>query len=115
MDINEFIKLPFKTQLHKCCLMYCMANGLKCFDNRKPSLDYYKCRAYLWKLPAQDIKNIAIMLDELRKPVYLYNLQKEAAAFVECKRSEDNKRRIKELPVKRTKKELDEALLEFLG
>ena len=115
MDINEFVKLPFKSQLHKCCLMYCMANGLKCFDHRKPSQDYYKCRAYLWKLPTQDIKNIAIMLDRQRKPVFLYDMQKEAAKFVEKERAEDNKKRVERIEKEAEKeKDLDEALLDFL-
>ncbi|WP_041914901.1 hypothetical protein [Selenomonas ruminantium] len=118
IDIEKFVGLPFKSQLHQCCLMYCLANGVSAFKNKKPSPDYFKCRAYLFKLPTQDIKNIALMLMKERKPVYLYDLLKKAQEYVERERTEENKNKIDRLE-KACKNgnsyDMDAALLDFLG
>ncbi len=112
-DIEKFVGLPFKSQLHQCCLMYCLANGISAYKNKKPSPDYFKCRAYLFKLPTQDIKNIALMLMKERKPVYLYDLLKKAQEYVEQERTGENKKRIEELSIKQDY-DMDAALIGFL-
>ena len=113
-SIEDFVGLPFKSQLHQCCLLYCLANGLDAYKNRKPSPDYFKCRAYLFKLPTQDIKNIALMLVKERKPVYLYDLLKKAQEYVERERTEENKKRIEELAIKQDY-DMDAALSDFMS
>lgn len=112
-DIKTFVGLAFKTQLHQCCQMYCMANGLSAYVKGRPSSDYFKCRAYLMKIPTQDIKNIAIMLMKEKKPVYLYSLQDTARAYVEQERAAENKKRIEEMPVQKSY-DMDSAVLDFL-
>lgn len=115
VSVENFVEMPFKSQLHQCCLLYCKANGLQAFSHRKPSTDYFKCRAYLNKIPTQEIKNIAIMLMKEQKPVYLYDLQKSAAAYVERERAEENKRKIDRLEFACKKGyDMDSALMDFL-
>lgn len=112
-NISDFVGLPFKTQLHQCCQMYCMANGRDSFKGGKPSADYFRCRAYLMKIPTQDIKNIAIMLMKQKSPVFLYDLQEKAAEYVERERTKDNKKRIEKMDVKKSY-DMDSALMNFL-
>ncbi len=114
VNIESFVEMPFKSQLHQCCLLYCRANGLQAFSHRKPSTDYFKCRAYLYKIPTQEIKNIAIMLMKEQKPVYLYDLQKSAAAYVEQEREKANKSKLALLKAQE-QYDMDSALMDFLG
>ena len=114
INIDDFVKLPFKSQLHQCCLLYCKVNGLQAFSHRKPSTDYFKCRAYLYKIPTQEIKNIAIMLMKEQKPVYLYDLQKSATAYVEREREKANKSKLALLKAQE-QYDMDSALMDFLG
>ena len=113
-DITEFLNLPFKSQIHQCCQMYCMANGLTVFRGGKPSSDYFKARAYLWKLPTQTIKNIAIMLMETREPVYLYDMENKAQKYVQEKQEKANRSKL-ELLKAQEQYDMDKALADFLG
>ena len=113
-SISDFVGLPFKSQLHHCCLLYCKNNHLSPYRNSKPSSDYFKCRAYLWKLPTQDIKNIAIMLMEKPEPVYLYDMQQKSQEYVSEKREKANRSKV-ELLRAQEEYDMDKALLEFLA
>lgn len=113
-DIKYFVELPFKSQLHQCCLLYCKNNHLSPYRNRKPSSDYFKCRAYLWKLPTQDIKNIAIMLMEKPEQIYLYDLQKKSQEYVAEKQDKANRSKVKLLKAQE-QYDMDRALADFLG
>lgn len=113
ISVEDFVNMPFKSQLHQCCLLYCKVNRLAAFSRRKPSTDYFKCRAYLMKIPTQDIKNIALMLMKHMEPVFLYDLQKKAAAYVEEEREKANRSKL-ELIKAQEQYDMDSALLSFL-
>ena len=114
IDIPNFVELDFSKQVHKCCLLYCSTNNLRAFRGNKPSSDYFKCRAYLMKLPRQVIKNIAIMLSEEKMPVYLYDMEKRSQEYVDKKREKANQSKLVALNAQQ-QYDMDKALLDFLG
>ena len=90
-DIAEFVSLPFNKQVHTCCLLWLKANHKSPYLRGKPTKDYYLIRGYLWKLPRQDIKNIAIMISEKKEPMPLEGLYNAAREYAEQKQQEDAK------------------------
>lgn len=85
MTVEEYVRQPFKTQIHNTCLTWCYVNGQSAFVNKKPSKAYFQCRAYLWKLPTQTIKNIWIMLQETHQKSDIYSLESLSKEYVEQK------------------------------
>lgn len=114
VNVETFVNMPFKSQLHQCCLLYCKANHLQAFSHRKPSVDYFKCRAYLMKIPTQDIKNIALMLMKRTDPIFLYDLQKKAAEYVEQERDKANRSKLALIKAQK-QYDMDAALVSFLA
>lgn len=87
MTPEEFISLPFNKQIHLCTLRYLGSQSQTPFRNGKPTSDYFKCRAYLWKLDRQTIKNIYFMLE--KKSFFLYDLEKKADEWVRNRQEEE--------------------------
>lgn len=92
MTVGEFIALPFNKQIHLCTMRYLATQGQTPFKNGKPTGDYFKCRAYLWKLDRQIIKNIYFMLEEQK--CFLYDLEKKAKEFVRKKQGEESEKAV---------------------
>lgn len=112
-DIFEFLKQDFKKQIHQCCIWYCSVNHLSSFRNGRPTSDYFKARAYLWKLPTQDIKNIAVMLMEKQEPVGLYKMLEKSREYVAEKQAIANQSKL-ELIKAQEQYDMDSALADFL-
>lgn len=119
MTIEEFVGLPFSKQIHLACLAYLFGINQKAFLNGKPSPMYFKVRAYLWKLPRQNIKNIWMMLDEENKvPLKdraffpLYTLDNTASIFVRERQEESELKKQEELT---NRKEYEIDLSGFLS
>ena len=111
MDVNNFVNMPFNKQLHTCCMLWLRVNRITLYPNGKLTPKYFQIRGYLWKLPRQDIKNIALMLDEADEPVPMYGLYKKAIAWVAKKQSEAAVEQAKDVT---DKKEYDLDLMGFL-
>lgn len=112
MTTAEFVRLPFKTQIHKACLTWCYMNDESAFVNGKPSVAYFRCRAYLWKLPTQTIKNIWIFLQDTHKKSDIYSLEKLSKEYVEKLNTESAKE--KTAKIKRRDYDMDSALADFM-
>lgn len=63
-NIEEFIALDFSKQVHRTCLQWCKNNHESPYIKGRMNPKYFKCRAYLMKIPRQDIKNICIYLTD---------------------------------------------------
>ena len=82
IDVERFIGLPFSKQLHICVLKWLQNQNITPFSQGKPVPSYFKCRAVLLKLERQTIKNIVLMLDDVKEPVALHKLEHRAEDFI---------------------------------
>lgn len=100
-EIKDFVEKDFSKQLHLCCMKYCARNHVKVYNGKKMAKEYFQCRAYLWKLPRQTIKNIYLFLDSHMGSVNLYDLENIAASYVRDEQAKDEKKKVKELTDKK--------------
>ena len=87
IDVETFVRLPFRKQLHICILKWLQNQKITPFCNGKPVPKYFVCRAVLLKLDRQTIKNIALMLDDAAEPVSLDMLVLRADQFIRQRQS----------------------------
>lgn len=111
INIQEFLDLDFKKQIHMCAVMWLSANGIVPFPNGKINGKYFVVKAYLMKVPTQTIRNIAMMLIEAPKPCQINEMIPLAAAYVRKKQSKNAKVVVEKIA---SKKEYDIDLMGFL-
>lgn len=87
LDLQAFLSQPYRKQLHVCAMLWLRNQHIAPFANGKLVSHYFRCRAFLFKLERQYLKNIAIMLDATVEPVPLFRLPAVADSFIQSQRS----------------------------